>query len=222
MTYLELTKPRKYKYGGFYAASPELQIVNEQFVPDSLKSSWEQFKKLIEQNSELAQQNYQQNQEFSDFTYQPEQEFSNNDLFETEDNILIDSPKENISFQQLLKEENIDARVTSAYRAGAITSNGSRSHHSNKSNPAIDIVPANGKSYDELIIQLITNPRILKYFKDNNWGIHSEVSKSQWNSLTTGSHLHIGPDNVAKKGLTKILEKYNSGNTTNLWNYNLA
>lgn len=146
--------------------------------------------------------------------HSPSQQYSNNDNTNSVDNTIK-------TFQQLLKEENISARVTSAYRPGAKTSNGRTSHHANKDNPAVDIVPTNGKSFDQLAIELITNPRIMQWFKDNKWGIHSEVTKDQWNAYTTGAHFHIGPDKVAQKGLQAIVKNYNEGKT-DIWKYKLS
>lgn len=145
---------------------------------------------------------------------------SNNDNTDSSDN--IDSVDNTVkTFSQLLQEEGINARITSAYRPGAKTSNGSASHHSNKDNPAVDIVPTNGKSFDQLAIELITNPRIMQWFKNNKWGIHSEVTKDQWNAFTTGAHFHIGPDRVAQKGLQAIVKNYNEGKT-DIWKYQLS
>lgn len=58
----------------------------------------------------------------------------------------------------------------------------------------------------------------MKWFELHKWGIHSEVSKNQWNKYTTGAHFHIGPDKVAVAGLKKILERYNSGKK-DVWDY---
>ena len=216
MTYLDLTKPKDFTYQGFKAGKVNpINIVNEEFVPGNLHEEWIKFKDFLN----AAQENVQNQitpEKVKEEHYQPVS------VTPKKEEHYQSSKTTPTTFAQLLKEEGVDARITSSYREGAVTSNGSRSHHGNKENPAIDIVPTNGKSYDELIIQMITNPKIMKYFKDHGWGIHSEVSKDQWNSLTTGAHLHIGPDNVAKKGLAKILEKYESGVTTDLWKYRLA
>ena len=130
------------------------------------------------------------------------------DIHNTEEVPIQESYSTNISFEDLLKEEGINAYVTSGYREGALTSSGKPSNHSKKGG-AYDIVPTNGKTFDDLKKELYSNPRIVKWFKENNWGIYSELTKERMKKTNaTGPHLHIGPDSGAVREFEEELKKY--------------
>lgn len=116
------------------------------------------------------------------------------------DNIVskVKSP-ENI--KTILQEEGIKVRITSEYRPGSRTSNGSASWHSQKdangNSRAIDIVPVDG-DFEKLRWELINNPEIRQYFADNGLGIIDETSSDMMRRTgATGKHFHIGPDTLA-------------------------
>ena len=102
-------------------------------------------------------------------------------------------------------------KVTSTYRPGAVTTNGSPSWHSK--GLAVDIVPING-DFDEMEKALMSNPKIVKYLYDNNLGILDEYSEEgvKRNTGSTGKHFHIGKDKLAIQDFYKLLKKYGYAN----------
>lgn len=98
-------------------------------------------------------------------------------------------------------------KVTSTYRPGAVTTNGSPSWHSK--GLAVDIVPVNG-DFTEMEKALMSNPKIVKYLSDNNLGILDEYSEEgvKRNTGSTGKHFHIGRDKLAIQDFYKLLKKY--------------
>lgn len=102
-------------------------------------------------------------------------------------------------------------KVTSTYRPGAVTTNGSPSWHSK--GLAVDIVPING-NFDEMEKALMLNPKIVKYLSDNNLGILDEYSEEgvKRNTGSTGKHFHIGRDKLAIQDFYKLLKKYGYAN----------
>ena len=116
------------------------------------------------------------------------------------DNIVrqVNTPE---SIQEVLLSSGIKARVTSDYRPGARTSNGSASWHSRKdeygNSMAVDIVPLDG-DFNKLRQDLINNPDIREYFANNGLGIIDETTKYMMQRTgATGKHFHIGPDTLA-------------------------
>ena len=96
----------------------------------------------------------------------------------------------------LMQEEGISCRITSGFRANAVTSNGSPSHHSYGN--ALDIIPAKGQSWDDLINQMKRSNRFIEYMREHGLGILDERSKEmQAKTGATGPHFHIGPDQSA-------------------------
>ena len=102
-------------------------------------------------------------------------------------------------------------KVTSTYRPGAVTTNGSPSWHSK--GLAVDIVPING-DFIEMEKALISNPKIVKYLSDNNLGILDEYSEEgvKRNTGSTDKHFHIGRDKLALQDFYKLLKKYGYAN----------
>ena len=102
-------------------------------------------------------------------------------------------------------------KVTSTYRPGAVTTNGSPSWHSK--GLAVDIVPVNG-DFTEMEKALMSNPKIVKYLYDNNLGILDEYSEEgvKRNTGSTGKHFHIGKDKLAIQDFYKLLKKYGYAN----------
>lgn len=102
-------------------------------------------------------------------------------------------------------------KVTSTYRPGAVTTNGSPSWHSK--GLAVDIVPVNG-DFTEMEKALMSNPKIVKYLYDNNLGILDEYSEEgvKRNTGSTDKHFHIGKDKLAIQDFYKLLKKYGYAN----------
>lgn len=102
-------------------------------------------------------------------------------------------------------------KVTSTYRPGAVTTNGSPSWHSK--GLAVDIVPIND-NFIEMEKALMSNPKIIKYLSNNNLGILDEYSEEgvKRNTGSTGKHFHIGRDKLAIQDLQKLLKKYGYAN----------
>jgi len=96
----------------------------------------------------------------------------------------------------LMREEGISFRVTSGHRPGDRTKNGSMSHHSPGN--ALDITPASGQSWEDLITQMRNSDRFVAYMREHNLGILDERSQQmQARTGATGAHFHIGPDKNA-------------------------
>lgn len=105
-------------------------------------------------------------------------------------------PDLDISFEELLKQEGIHARITSGYRPGATTSSGKVSHHS-KEGGAYDVVPTKG-TFEDLREEIYGNPRIVAWLKNKNWGILEETTDVvKRKTGATGNHWHFGPDKSA-------------------------
>lgn len=114
------------------------------------------------------------------------------------------------SIEELLKNNNIDAKITSGYRPNAITKSGHVSNHAK--GQAWDIVPTNQKSFEDLRSELLSSPEIRDYFKEHGYGVLSEVSKGEQNKYgSTGAHFHIGPDSAAVRTWNNWISKGKSG-----------
>lgn len=111
------------------------------------------------------------------------------------------------NMQELLDkfaDAGISLRVTSGLRPGAVTSNGSQSWHSK--GYALDITPVEGQTYEDLKRQIRQSPDLIKYMRDNGFGIYDETSTDVLNRTNgTGFHWHIGKDRIAVQGLEQLL-----------------
>lgn len=117
---------------------------------------------------------------------------------------------EDLTFEELVEQENLPLIITSGYRKGSKTKQGKSSNHSrldSKGNPlAYDIQPFfNGKvdkseeGFNKLLTILYNNPRVVRWLEYNNKGILEEITPSVMKRTgATGPHLHIGPDTWAK------------------------
>ena len=120
----------------------------------------------------------------------------------------------NLSFEELIKKENLPIRITSGYRKGATTTSGKRSNHSFKDErgfpTAYDITPAKGHSWQELEHLIYEDPKIVSWFKAHNWGVLEEMYRDnrrgfydvrgKWHyTKASGTHFHIGPDKYARE-----------------------
>ena len=130
-----------------------------------------------------------------------------------EEDLSFEENKENyedLTFEELVEQENLPLIITSGYRKGSKTKQGKSSNHSrldSKGNPlAYDIQPFfNGKvdkseeGFNKLLTILYNNPRVVRWLEYNNKGILEEITPSVMKRTgATGPHLHIGPDTWAK------------------------
>lgn len=107
----------------------------------------------------------------------------------------------NISLEDLLKQEGVNARVSSGYRKGAMSKNGHKSNHSHLNSDgtpgAYDIVPNDG-NFENLRKEIYGNPRIISWLKAKGWGILEETTSDIMKKTgATGKHWHFGPDTAA-------------------------
>lgn len=135
-----------------------------------------------------------------------------------------------ISFEQLLKEENVPAIITSGFRGkgnlrGGKTAQGRQSNHNkldNKGNSmAYDIKPQQGYSFNDLRNILYKNPRIVEWFKSRDWGVLEEMQDGKRGFYdthghfhytgATGPHFHIGPDTHARNNYNSKISKAQQG-----------
>lgn len=134
-------------------------------------------------------------------------------LSNVSDDILPDTLKENSSdsssIKDLLKNNNIHAKITSGYRPGAKTKSGHLSNHAK--GQAWDIKPV-GISFDQLKQELLNNDDVRNYFKQHGYGVLSEVTAAEQNKYgSTGAHFHIGPDSAAVNTWNTWLTKGRNG-----------
>ena len=126
----------------------------------------------------------------------------------------------NISFEELIKQENLPVKITSGFRGkgdfrNGLTKQGRRSNHNRRDeqgNPmAYDIVPLDG-NFDNLLHLMYSNPRIVNWLKSRGWGILEETTPEIMKRTgATGKHLHIGPDTIAKQMFNDRLLKGQQG-----------
>lgn len=107
----------------------------------------------------------------------------------------------NISLEDLLKQEGVNARISSGYRKGSITKNGHKSNHSHLNSDgtpgAYDVIPNDG-NFENLRKQIYGNPRIVSWLKAKGWGILEETTPEVMSKTgATGKHWHFGPDTAA-------------------------
>ena len=101
-----------------------------------------------------------------------------------------------ISFENLLKQEGVHARITSGYRENSKTSSGKTSHHATRGG-AYDVVPTDG-DFENLRREIYENPRIVAWMKNKGWGILEETNPEiKRRTGATGDHWHFGPDRMA-------------------------
>ncbi len=135
-------------------------------------------------------------------------------------NYSSDTNDSDVSFEELLKQENLPVKITSGYRGdngfrGGKTASGKRSNHNRKdeygNSMAYDIVPLNG-DFDDLLNRIYSNPRIINWLKSKGYGILEETTPNIMKKTgATGKHLHIGPDSSALEMTQKRLAKAAKG-----------
>ena len=122
---------------------------------------------------------------------------------------------ENKTISEILNEEGIKHKVTSAYRPNAVTRQGRPSRHGKldaNGNPlALDIVPLDG-DFDNFRKQIYSNPRVVAWLRSHKWGILEELAHMangdsgyydpdtgvfKATGKNQGNHFHFGGDNAA-------------------------
>lgn len=110
-----------------------------------------------------------------------------------------------LGFLDLAESQGINLKITSGLREGAMTKSGKPSHHGSGS--AMDIVPGEGETWDTLFKKVRENPLIHDYLRSNKLGILDETTPEMLKRTGgTGAHWHLGPDQLALKGLEKIIK----------------
>lgn len=114
--------------------------------------------------------------------------------------------KENISLEDLIKQEKLPIRITSGFRGkgslrGGKTAKGTRSNHNRLDehghSMAYDIVPIDG-NFSNLKNLIYSNKRLLKWLDDRGYGVLDETDPVTMKKTgATGKHFHIGPDSSA-------------------------
>lgn len=122
---------------------------------------------------------------------------------------------EDLSLEDLIKQENLPVRISSAYRKGSRTKSGHASNHSkldkHGKSVAHDIVPLNG-DFEDLARILYSNPRFVAWLKAKGYGILEETTPGVMaRTGATGKHFHIGPDTWALEMTKKRLVKAQGG-----------
>lgn len=120
-----------------------------------------------------------------------------------------------LSFEDLIKQENLPIKITSGFRKGSKTKSGNTSYHSQKDShghsKAYDIVPING-DFEGLLKIIYSNPRIVNWLKQKRYGILEEHRGDIMTKTgATGKHLHIGPDSSAIAMFNKRISKGQEG-----------
>lgn len=180
---------------------------------DLLNVIYNEFAKLLNSNK-LSSNKELYNKSYNNFE---ENDFPVLDDYKEEDLTFEENNKENnkenyedLTFEELVEQENLPLIITSGYRKGSKTKQGKSSNHSrldSKGNPlAYDIQPFfNGKvdkseeGFTKLLNILYNNPRVVRWLEYNNKGILEEITPSVMKRTgATGPHLHIGPDTWAK------------------------
>lgn len=125
-----------------------------------------------------------------------------------------------MSLQELIEQENLPIKITSGYRHNSRTKSGNASFHSKLDeygNPqAYDIQPYFNGEIDKSVegfqvIEdiLMSNPKVRKWFEDNGYGILDESYEAAMKKTgATGPHFHIGKDQIAIKGFSRLKRKY--------------
>lgn len=105
-----------------------------------------------------------------------------------------------------LDKYGIKYQLTSGKRTKLIGSAGEKSHHL-KGN-AIDLIPIKGMTWADFKKQFRENKAVLDYLKSKGYGIYDETTPEALSkSKGTGYHFHIGPDQLAIKGLNAFYGK---------------
>lgn len=103
-----------------------------------------------------------------------------------------------VDLQNLFTKYNLPITITSGYREGATTSNGSRSFHA--TGEAMDIIPTEGHTFQEISDMIRNTPEIANFMKSHQLGVLDETTKEMLAKTGgTGAHYHVGRDRSAYK-----------------------
>lgn len=119
------------------------------------------------------------------------------------------------NFIKLLQSKNVPIKITETFRDPNATYGTKDSWH--KSGLAMDIVPTNGATYNDIKKYLTSDPEIVQYMLTHGLGYLDETSKAaQKKTNATGAHFHIGVDPglrnnyLANLDISDIIQKYKS------------
>ena len=102
-----------------------------------------------------------------------------------------------VDLQNLFTKYNLPITITSGYREGAVTSNGSPSFHA--TGEAMDIIPTEGHTFQEIADIIRNTPEIADFMKSHKLGVLDETSKEMLaRTGGTGAHYHVGRDKSAQ------------------------
>lgn len=102
-----------------------------------------------------------------------------------------------VDLQNLFTKYNLPITITSGYREGATTSNGKPSRHA--SGEAMDIVPTEGHTFQEIIDMTRNIPEIANFMKSHQIGVIDETTEEMLAKTGgTNPHLHYGKDSTAQ------------------------
>lgn len=127
-----------------------------------------------------------------------DQDFSGYTLLGTPTKSSSKMHQDLVDLQNLFTKYNLPITITSGYREGATTSNGSRSFHA--TGEAMDIVPTEGHSFQEISDMIRNTPEIANFMRSHQLGVLDETSKEMLaRTGGTGAHYHVGRDKIAQK-----------------------
>ena len=103
-----------------------------------------------------------------------------------------------------MRDCGVSFTIYSGLRPNAMTKSGHRSHHADGN--ALDIGPAKGQSFDDLIGQILASPELIRYMDEQGYGIINETLPAVMAQTgATGPHFHIGPDEWGKQHFARWL-----------------
>ena len=172
---------------------------------DDVETIRKRNKSLLDKFLELATSSDDKKEEESlEFKIPDKKESSNRSI----NHQTSDKSYDDISFEELIKQENLPIKITSGYR-NTLTAQGKPSNHSkrdSKGNPlAYDIKPKPGYTFEDLRKILYNNPRVVAWFRNRGWGVLEEMQDGKSRGFydvrgkfhytkASGPHFHIGPD----------------------------
>lgn len=129
--------------------------------------------------------------------------------------VSADTSSANLTFEELIEQEKLPAKITSSFRKNAKTKQGHISYHSQTdekgNSKAYDIVPING-DFEDLLNKIYSNPRIVGWVQSKGYGILEEITPDIMKRTgATGKHLHIGPDQIALEMFNKRIKRAQQG-----------
>lgn len=192
----------------------ETAVQNTATIAPSVKSRLQAFEdaenERLEKERQAEEQALAQQQEQQQQEYEAEPDYGNldwllKDLNDYDEQGMIDNAsitrynRGNLAseIQKLFDENGIQAKITSGKRKpGQAGKAGVRSNHVYGN--AVDIVPVEGQTFDQLKQAMLSNDNVRNFFKYNSLGVLDETNPATMRQTgATGKHFHIGPDSNA-------------------------